>query len=89
MKRFLAGVFLFGFVVSLVIHHVVSLRPFIGAISIAGAAGASLPYLIIGTLILRPWRKRQDLAIDRPPYRAAAIAVGIWACCVLIGSLPS
>lgn len=83
MKNFLAAVLLFGFLVSLFQQLLLGLRPF-NAVTIFGALGGGVPYLLIATLILRPWRERRPP--DRPPYLAAAVTVGIMACFFLVGS---
>lgn len=88
MRRFLACVFAFGFVVSLAGSHLVEGRPFNASTSVTGAAGGALAFLAVAVVILRPWRRRDVPAIDRPPYLAAAIVVGLVACFALIGSRP-
>lgn len=88
MRRFLACVFAFGFVVSLAARHLVAGRPFDAITSGTGAAGGALAFLAVAVVILRPWRRRPVPVIERPPYRAAALVVGLVACFALIGSRP-
>jgi hypothetical protein len=87
MKWYLGGVFIFGFLFGLVDQLATGGLYKVPAIMIGKALAPAIIFLLIATLIVRPWKRRDPGKDTPPPYVGSSLTIGVLVAIMLLGSM--